>query len=120
MRRIELKTIRRRRRRKGIRKNIIGVPNRPRMAVYRSLQHIYVQVIDDLTGRTLASASTGDKGDKVSPGGNCAAAAAVGREIGKRAKKAGIENVVFDRGGRRYHGRIKALAEAAREAGLKF
>ncbi len=120
MRRIELKTIRRRRRRKGIRKHIIGVPDRPRMAVYRSLLHIYVQVIDDLTGRTLVSASTGDKGDKVAPGGNCAAAAAVGREIGERAKKAGIENVVFDRGGRRYHGRIKALAEAAREAGLKF
>ena len=120
MRRIELKTIRRLRRRKGIRKNIIGFPNRPRMAVYRSLRHIYVQVIDDLTGRTLVSASTGDKGDKVSPSGNCAAAAAVGREIGERAKKAGIESVVFDRGGRRYHGRIKALADAAREAGLKF
>ncbi len=120
MRRIELKTFRRRRRRRGIRKNIMGVPSRPRMAVYRSLLHIYVQVIDDLTGRTLVSASTSDKADKVSPGGNCAAAAAVGRQIGERAKKAGIENVVFDRGGRRYHGRIKALAEAAREAGLKF
>ena len=120
MRRIELKTIRRRRRRTGIRKNIMGVPNRPRMAVYRSLQHIYVQVIDDLTGRTLVSASTSDKDAKVSPGGNCAAAAAVGRQIGERAKKAGIENIVFDRGGRKYHGRIKALADAAREAGLKF
>ena len=120
MKRIELKTIRRRRRRKGIRKNIIGHPSRPRMAVYRSLQHIYVQVIDDLTGRTLAAASTGDKGNAVAPGGNCAAAAAVGKAIAERAKTAGIDTVVFDRGGRVYHGRIKALAEAAREAGLKF
>ncbi len=120
MKRIELKTFRRRRRRKGIRKNIIGEPSRPRMAVYRSLQHIYVQVIDDLTGRTLAAASTGDKGSPVAPGGNCAAAAAVGKAIAERAKTAGIDNVVFDRGGRIYHGRIKALAEAAREAGLKF
>ncbi len=120
MGRIELKTFRRRRRRKGIRKNMMGAPSRPRMAVYRSLLHIYVQVIDDLTGRTLVSASTSDKGGKISPGGNCAAAAAVGRQIGERATKAGIEKVVFDRGGCRYHGRIKALAEAAREAGLKF
>lgn len=120
MKRIELKTIRRQRRRKGIRKTIIGVPSRPRLAVYRSLRHIYVQVIDDLTGRTLASASTGDKGGKAETGGNCAGAAAVGKTIAERAKKAGVEAVVFDRGGRKYHGRIKALADAAREAGLKF
>jgi len=120
MKRIELKTTRRRRRRRGIRKTIIGSPGRPRMAVYRSLQLIYVQVIDDLTGRTRASASTSDKGSPVSPGGNCAAAAAVGKAIAERAKTAGIEKVVFDRGGRKFHGRIKALADAAREAGLKF
>lgn len=120
MRRIELKTIRRRRRRKGIRKNIIGLPSRPRMAVYRSLQHIYVQIIDDLTGRTLVAASSGDKAEKTDAGGNCVGAAAVGKIVAERAKKAGVEAVVFDRGGRRYHGRIKALADAAREAGLKF
>lgn len=120
MKRIDLKTTQRRRRRKGIRKNITGVPARPRMAVYRSLKHIYVQVIDDLSGRTLAAASTGDKDGKVAAGGTVEAARAVGRTIAERAKKAGVEAVVFDRGGRRYHGRIKALADAAREAGLKF
>ncbi len=120
MGRIELKTTRRSRRRRGIRKTIVGVPARPRLAVYRSLQHIYAQVIDDLSGRTIAAASTGDRKDKVTPGGTCAAAAAVGRRVAERAKEAGIEQVVFDRGGRKYHGRIKALADAAREAGLKF
>ncbi len=120
MKRITLKTIRRGRRRKGIRKRVIGSPARPRLAVYRSLHHIYGQVIDDLSGRTLAAASTGDKKDKISPGSNCAAAAAVGRKLAERAKKAGIEQVVFDRGGWKYHGRVKALADAAREAGLKF
>ena len=120
MSRIELKTTRRSRRRKGIRKNITGVPARPRLAVYRSLQHIYAQVIDDLSGRTIAAASTGDQKDKITPGGNCAAAASVGRMVAERAKKAGVDRVVFDRGGRKYHGRIKALADAAREAGLKF
>jgi len=120
MKRISLKTTRRGRRRKGIRKRIIGSPGRPRLAVYRSLQHIYGQVIDDLSGRTIAAASTGDKDDKISPGSNCAAAAAVGRKLAERAKKAGVEQVVFDRGGWKYHGRVKALADAAREAGLKF
>ncbi len=120
MDRIELKSQRRRRRRKGIRRRIIGTPQRPRLAVFRSLQHIYAQVIDDLSGTTLAAASTRDKKQPVSPGGNRDAAAKVGQAVADRAKKAGVERVVFDRGGRRYHGRIKALADAAREAGLKF
>ncbi len=120
MNRIESKTSRRSRRRRGIRKIIAGVPARPRLSVYRSLRHIYAQVIDDLSGRTIAAASTGDQRLKVTPGGNCAAAAAVGRRVAERSKEAGVDRVVFDRGGRKYHGRIKALADAAREAGLKF
>ncbi len=120
MKRIELKTTRRRRRRRGIRKTIAGTPQRPRLAVFRSHLHIYAQIIDDLSGRTLVAASSNDKADRVSPGGNCAAATAVGKTLGERAKKVDVETVVFDRGGRKYHGRIKALAEAAREAGLKF
>ena len=120
MRRIRLKTTRLKRRRQGIRKHISGSPTRPRLAVFRSLRHMYGQVIDDLSGRTLAAASTGDKDVKISPSSNCAAAAAVGRKLAERAKKAGVEEVVFDRGGRKYHGRIRALADAAREAGLKF
>ena len=120
MNRIELKTRRIKRRRRGIRKTVGGEPTRPRLAVFRSLRHVYAQVIDDLSGRTLAAASTGDKGAGIANGGNCAAAAEVGKTLAERAKKAGVETVVFDRGGRKYHGRIKALAEAAREAGLKF
>ncbi len=98
---------------------MLGVPDRPRLAVFRSLRHIYAQVVDDLAGRTIAAASTMDK-DGTAEGGRRAAAAAVGRRLAERARKAGVERVVFDRGGRRYHGRIKALADAAREAGLKF
>ena len=120
MDRIELKTHRRRRRRRGIRRRIIGTPQRPRLAVFRSLRHIYAQVIDDLSGTTLVAASTRDKQDPVTPGGNCGAAVSVGRALADRAKKAGVERVVFDRGGRQYGGRIKALADAAREGGLKF
>ena len=120
MNRIELKNVRRGRRRRGIRKRIIGDPGRPRLAVFRSLNHIYAQIVDDLTGTTLVASSTLDKDQKVSPGANCEAATAVGRKLAERAKKAGIETVVFDRGGRKYHGRIKALAVAAREGGLKF
>ncbi len=103
------------RRQRGIRRNLLGTPQRPRLAVFRSLRHVYAQVIDDLSGRTLAAASSG-KGD----GSNCATAAAVGKALAERASAAGIQKVVFDRAGFRYHGRIKALADAARAAGLKF
>ena len=98
-----------------------GTPERPRLNVYRSLNHMYVQVIDDLSGKTIVAASTAE-GEKVSrkTGGNVAAAKAVGKIIAERAKEKGVEQVVFDRGGYLYHGRIKALAEAAREGGLKF
>jgi len=104
-----------------IRKKVIGTAERPRLNVYRSLNHIYVQVIDDLQGKTLAAASTasGKKGERVT-GGNVASAKAVGKKIAELAKQKGISKVVFDRGGYIYHGRIKAVADAAREAGLQF
>ncbi|MEM7627892.1 MAG: 50S ribosomal protein L18 [Planctomycetota bacterium] len=115
------KTVRRTRRRIGIRKRVLGTAARPRMCVYRSLNHMYAQVIDDMAGTTLVSASTRDKGLSVSSGsGNADAAQAVGQAIAEKAKAAGIEQVVFDRGGFRYHGRVAALADAAREGGLKF
>ena len=104
-----------------IRKKILGTAERPRLNVYRSLNHIYAQVIDDTSGKTLASASTvsGKKGGKKT-GGNVASAKEIGKAIAQRAKEKGIKKVVFDRGGYLYHGRIKALADAAREAGLEF
>ena len=104
-----------------IRKKMVGTPERPRLNVYRSLNHIYAQVIDDLKGVTIAAASTaeGKKSDRTT-GGNVASAKNVGKTIAERAKQKGIGQVVFDRGGYLYHGRIKALADAAREAGLKF
>ena len=104
-----------------IRKKMQGTAERPRLNVYRSLNHIYVQVIDDLNGKTLVSASTaeGKKEDRRS-GGNVASAKAIGKTIAERAKAKGVTQVVFDRGGYIYHGRVKAIAEAAREAGLKF
>ena len=104
-----------------IRKKLYGTAERPRLNVYRSLNHIYVQVIDDLSGQTIVAASTAE-GEKANrrTGGNVAAAKAIGKTIAERAKAKGIEHVVFDRGGYLYHGRIKALAEAAREGGLKF
>ncbi len=104
-----------------IRKKVIGTPERPRLNVYRSLNHIYVQVIDDLKGVTLAAASTaeGQKGERVK-GGNVGSAKTVGKKIAELAKGKGITKVVFDRGGYIYHGRIKAVADAAREAGLQF
>lgn len=120
MDRTRIKTLRRARRKKGLRKRIFGMPERPRLAVFRSARHIYAQVIDDLAGRTLASASTVEKSDKVAKGGNKAAAEVVGAKIAQRALGAGVTQVVFDREGFRYHGRIKALADAARKAGLKF
>jgi large subunit ribosomal protein L18 len=104
-----------------IRKKMQGSAERPRLNVYRSLNHIYVQVIDDQHGRTLVSASTaeGKKADRPT-GGNVASAKVVGKIIAERAKAKGVTKVVFDRGGYIYHGRVKALADAAREAGLKF
>jgi large subunit ribosomal protein L18 len=104
-----------------IRKKMQGTAERPRLNVYRSLNHIYVQVIDDLHGTTLVSASTaeGKKEDRRT-GGNVASAKAVGKIIAERAKAKGVTKVVFDRGGYIYHGRVKAVAEAAREAGLQF
>lgn len=115
------KAARRSRRQTGIRKRVSGTPGRPRLTVFRSLNHMYVQVIDDLAGTTLASASTRDKGVSVQAGtGNASAAEAVGLAIADRAKKAGVSKVVFDRGGFKYHGRVKALAEAARKGGLEF
>src|ERR1700685_2529211 len=102
-----------------IRRKLAGTAERPRLAVCRSVAHIYVQVIDDAAGATLVSASTVDKGGKTK-GGNVAAATAIGKRVAERAKEKGIQKVVFDRGGYQYHGRIKALADAARTAGLEF
>ena len=105
-----------------VRKNISGTPNRPRLNVYRSLSNIYAQVIDDVAGKTLVSASSLDKEikEKVSYGGNKEAAKEVGLLVAKRALDAGIKAVVFDRGGYVYHGRVEQLAEGAREGGLEF
>jgi large subunit ribosomal protein L18 len=105
-----------------LRTHLEGGPKRPRLAVFRSLHHVYAQIIDDASGRTLAAASTTDPDLRKSLKSPSAAqgAAAVGKSIAERARQAGIENVVFDRGGFPYHGRVKALAEAARGAGLKF
>ena len=108
-----------------IRKKILGTQERPRLNVYRSTNHIYVQVIDDAQGVTLVSATSvekgkGIKGDKRPTGGNLSAAKEVGKLIAERAQQKGINKVVFDRGGYLYHGRVKALADAARAAGLEF
>ncbi len=113
---------RRVRRQKRVRKRIVGTPERPRLAVFRSSKHIYAQLIDDMAGKTLAAASSLDpelKKDQAY-GGNKAAAALVGKAVAERAKGAGIDKVCFDRRSYKYHGRVQALAEAAREAGLKF
>lgn len=103
-----------------IRRRVEGSSERPRLAVFRSVKHIYAQVIDDHEGHTVASASSRDKGLNVASGGNVAGAKEIGKLIAERAKSKGITKVVFDRGGYHYHGRIKALADAAREAGLEF
>ena len=115
------KNVTRRRVHERIRKKVMGTSERPRLNVYRSLNHIYVQVIDDMKGVTLVSANSAE-GNKETRrvGGNLAAAKNVGKAVAERAKAKGIEKVVFDRGGYIYHGRVKALADAAREAGLKF
>ena len=103
-----------------IRLHLAGTDSRPRLAVFRSINHIYAQVIDDTSGRTLAAASTVEKELRGSKDTKSQEAAAVGKLIAQRAKAAGVERVVFDRAGFRYHGRIKSLADAAREAGLDF
>ncbi|MFD2615199.1 50S ribosomal protein L18 [Paenibacillus gansuensis] len=104
-----------------VRKKIQGTTERPRLNIYRSSKHMYAQIIDDIKGVTLVSASTQDKELKdVANGGNVEAARQVGALIAKRAKEAGLDRVVFDRGGYLYHGRVQALADAAREAGLEF
>ncbi|MEX0887131.1 MAG: 50S ribosomal protein L18 [Phycisphaeraceae bacterium] len=112
------KRIRWRRRKTGLRKRIMGTPERPRLTVYRSLKHMYAQIVDDLGGRTLTCASTEEA--KLDKGNNVDAAKAVGQRLAEKAKAAGIEQVAFDRNGFKYHGRVKALADAAREAGLNF
>ena len=120
MKRVTLKNKRHVRRKQSIRRRVFGIPNRPRLSVFRSAKHIYAQVIDDLTGRTLASASSVDKGGRADNGGNCTAATEVGKRLAERAKAAGVGAVVFDRNGYAYHGRIKELADAARKGGLQF
>jgi large subunit ribosomal protein L18 len=114
--------VRRERRQRRVRKRLHGTPERPRLAVFRSSKHIYAQVINDATSSTLASASTLEPGirQQHAYGGNKAAATVVGRVLAERAKQAGIDKVCFDRRSYKYHGRVQALAEAAREAGLKF
>ncbi len=119
MKRITHRGTRRTRRRKGIRARIFGLPDRPRLSVFRSSKQMYAQIIDDLSGRTLVSASTQEK-DSGDQGGNCSAAGEVGKRLAARATEAGVSNVVFDRNGFKYHGRVKSLAEGAREGGLKF
>ena len=105
-----------------MRKRISGTPERPRLCVHRSTRHIRAQVVDDASGTTLAAASSLDKDVRaqIKGGGNIAASKVVGKVIAERARAKGVEKVVFDRGGYQYHGRVQALAEAAREAGLKF
>jgi large subunit ribosomal protein L18 len=114
------KTESRLRRKKRIRKHVSGSQERPRLTVFRSNKHIYAQVIDDVKGVTLASASSLEKDMRAKSGANVEAAKAVGALVAKRAAEKGVKDVVFDRGGYRYHGRIKALGDAAREGGLKF
>ncbi len=114
------KSTSRKRRHVRVRKRVSGTPQRPRLVVTRSTRHIVAQVIDDLAGHTLASASTMDVSIRGTEGDKTAKARKVGELVAERAKAAGIETVVFDRGGNKYHGRIAALADAAREGGLAF
>ena len=118
----DLVQVRRLRRQRHVRKRLVGSPERPRLAVFRSSKHIYAQIINDANGTTLASASTLDPELKTQQayGGNKAAAAIVGKAIAERAKQAGIDKICFDRRSYKYHGRVQALADAAREAGLQF
>ncbi len=118
----KLKHVRRLRRRRHVRRKIVGTVERPRLTVFRSSKHIYAQLIDDLNGRTLAAASsnTPDLRKAAPYGGNVKAAQVVGKRLAEIAKERGITKAAFDRGHYRYHGRIKALADAAREGGLQF
>jgi large subunit ribosomal protein L18 len=119
----ESRAIIRKRVHKRIRRKVAGSTERPRLAVFRSVKHIYAQVIDDAVGHTLAAASSNEKSGAKSGamnGGNVAGAKAVGKLLAERAKDKGVKTVVFDRGGYLYHGRVKALADAAREGGLEF
>ncbi|MBT4584196.1 MAG: 50S ribosomal protein L18 [Phycisphaerae bacterium] len=120
MNRIVARLKRRAKRRHSVRKNIFGMPSRPRMTITRTGKNVYVQIIDDTAGKTVASASTIEKGNRQPQGSNCAAAAQIGTRIAEKAKEAGVDTVVFDRNGYKFHGRVKALADAAREGGLKF
>ena len=122
MNRQKKREVRRTRRRNRVRRKVVGSPERPRLSVFRSSKHIYAQLIDDLTGSTLAAASsvTPEVREAVKYGGNVKAAQAVGKKLAQAAKEKGIAKAAFDRGHYRYHGRIKALAEAARENGLSF
>ncbi len=122
MKAANLKTVRRARRKLRVRKRIFGTPQRPRMSITRSLKNLYVQLIDDTTGTTLCEASTRSKGfrDEVGYGGNKQAAVRLGKFLSERAVARGIKKVALDRNGYRFHGRIKALADALREGGLKF
>lgn len=108
--------------RRRIRSRVVGTPERPRLAIFKSLKHLYAQIIDDRQGTTLASACSldADFRSELKTGGNLAAAKKVGEIVARRAKQKGISRVVFDRGGYRYHGKVKALADAARENGLEF
>ncbi len=116
------KSERRIRRKRHIRHHVNGSPARPRLSIYKSLAHMYAQLIDDVAGRTLCAASTQEKELKAAPAGtgNCKAAEAVGLVLAERAKAAGITKVVFDRNGFKFHGRVKSLAEGARKGGLEF
>ena len=122
MKATKLKLVRRERRRRRVRRSVFGTPERPRLAVFRSLKNISAQIIDDVAGRTLCSASSLNKAvaDQLKSGGNKAAATTIGQILAERARMQGIRKIAFDRSGYRYHGRIKALAEAARKAGLEF
>ncbi len=118
----KLKAARRLRRKRHIRRSLFGLPSRPRLSIYKSVAHMYAQIIDDERGATLCAASTLDKDVKgaLKGSGNKIAAEAVGKLLAERAKSAGVSKVVFDRNGFRYHGRVKALADGARAAGLEF
>ena len=117
---VKTKTAARSRRHTRLRKKIVGTVERPRLVVTRSARHVFVQVVDDAAGRTLASASTMEADLRAFDGDKTAKAKRVGELVAERAKEAGVESVVFDRGGYQYHGRVKALAEGAREGGLTF
>ncbi|TCP24178.1 LSU ribosomal protein L18P [Scopulibacillus darangshiensis] len=110
----------RKKRHQHVRRRVVGTAERPRLNVFRSSKHIYAQLIDDVKGETLVSSSTVDKELSLEKGANVDAAKKVGELVAKRALDKGLETIVFDRGGYLYHGRVKALAEGAREAGLKF